>query len=331
MIKTAMACVGVVLVVIFTRPFWGGTATTETPAVVPVIRIAVSQTPLSSAFFIAQSKGMFKAKGLNVELVPCRGGVHCVDMLLEYKVDLATASETVFMFQSFRHPELRLLTSFVESSNDVKLLTLKGNGINSVDDLLGKKVGVIKGSASEFFLDSLLILNGLEIARVDRGFYSQNQLVDALIKQEVNAISGWEPLGYELNITRPEQVRQLQSDGVYNLSFNLIAQQPNMPNQAVLAALLGAIEQANLMLTSYPKRSQALVSEHLNVPFEQLSWSWSDYLFRLSLGNALLSNLQTQARWAMDQGLVESQEIPDFRSMLVWQLSDPVSAIAGPQ
>ncbi|MCE2570601.1 ABC transporter substrate-binding protein [Motilimonas eburnea] len=331
MVRAAMACVGIVLVVIFSRPFWYAKPSVDSAPVKPVIRIAVSQTPLTSAFFVAEDKGIFRAKGLNVELVPCRGGVKCVDMLLENKADLATASETVFMFRSFQHANLKLITSFVESSNDLKLLTLKDQKINTVDDLVGTKVGVIKGSSSEFFLDSLLILNGLDSGGVEKLFYSPSQLVSALLNQEVNAISVWEPFGYELNTMLPEQVLQLQSEGVYNLSFNLITQQESMPSQTDISALLDALEQANLLLVSHPKRSQTLVSEYLNVPFNQLSWSWPDYLFRLSLGNALLSNLQTQARWAIDQGLVEQHEIPDYRAMLLRLSADPISAIVEAQ
>ncbi len=331
MIRAATALFGMILVVIFFWPFWMSNYSKVTTPGLPAIRIAVSQTPLSSAFFLAESKGLFKAQGLNVELVPCRGGVQCIKMLLEHKVDLATASETVFMFQSFRNPNLRLVTSFVESSNDLKLLTLKDQEITAVDDLIDKKIGVIKGSSSEFFLDSLLILNGLTSERITKVNYTPSRLVDALLNKEVNAISVWEPFGYELNIMLPEQVVQLQSRGVYNLSFNLITQEPIVLNQDAWSALLSALEQANLMLVSHPKSSQALVSEHLNVSFNQLSWSWPDYLFRLSLGNALLSNLQTQARWALEQGLVEQHSMPDFRTMLMRPMVDPISAVAEAQ
>ena len=280
-----------------------------------VIRIAVSQTPLSSPFLIAESKRLFNQQGLDVELVPCIGGNKCMSLLLERKVDFATASETVFMFSSFEHPSLRLITSFVESDNDVKLLTLSDTEVTSLASLAGKKVGVVKASASEFFLDSLLILNGVDSAKVERIYFKPNQLVEALLTTKVDAIAAWEPYGYELNSTVPAQVLQLPSRGVYNLSFNLIGFELTANQQQAIPALLAALEQANLYLSAHPKQSQMMISEGLDISFRQLNWSWQDYLFRLSLGNALLSNLQTQARWAINRQLVPAKKIPLFRTM----------------
>ncbi|MCE2595137.1 ABC transporter substrate-binding protein [Motilimonas cestriensis] len=281
----------------------------------PVIRIAVSQTPLSSPFFIAKNKRLFSQQQLAVVLVPCFGGHKCMEMLLNHEVDFATASETVFMFNSFKQPDLRLISSFVESDNDVKLLTLSGGGIASLDQLEGKKVGVIKASASEFFLDSLLILNGIDSSLVERKYYKPAQLVEALLLTEVDAIAAWEPYGYELTNTVPEQVVQLPSRGVYNLSFNLIGLGEKGKQAESIPGILAALEQANLYLITHPKQSQTLVSEILGISFRQLNWSWQDYLFRLSLGNALLSNLHAQARWALDRQLIMGSEVPDFRAM----------------
>lgn len=280
-----------------------------------VIRIAVSQTPLSSPFFIAESKRLFKQQGLNVELVPCIGGNKCMSLLLDRKVDFATASETVFMFNSFEYPSLRLITSFVESDNDLKLLTLTDTAVADLASLAGKKVGVVKASASEFFLDSLLILNGVDSSKVERIYFKPSQLVEALLTTKVDAIAAWEPYGYELNSTVPTQVLQLPSRGVYNLSFNLIGFELSARQQQAIPALLTALEQANLYLTAHPKQSQMMISEGLDISFRQLNWSWQDYLFRLSLGNALLSNLQTQARWAINRQLVPAQKMPLFRPM----------------
>lgn len=321
MIKVATTLLGIVLL---TALLWWlvdgraiGSDSLREPSNAPIIRIAVSQTPLSSPFFIAQSKRLFSQQDLAVVLVPCFGGHKCMEMLLNHEVDFATASETVFMFNSFTQPELRLISSFVESDNDVKLLTLKGGGIVNLTSLEGQKVGVVKASASEFFLDSLLILNGIDSSSVERVYYKPTQLVEALLLTEVDAIAVWEPYGYELTNTVPEQVEQLPSRGVYNLSFNLIGLAGKHRKPEAISGILAALEQANLYLITHPKQSQTLVSETLGISFRQLNWSWQDYLFRLSLGNSLLSNLHTQARWALDRQLITGAEVPNFRAMFL--------------
>jgi len=53
----------------------------------------------------------------------------------------------------------------------------------------------------------------------------------------------------------------------------------------------------------------------LNIDPSQLRYSWNDYTFRLSLSNALFSNIQTQSQWAIDNQLVDEENSVDFRQI----------------
>ena len=67
-----------------------------------------------------------------------------------------------------------------------------------------------------------------------------------------------------------------------------------------------------------------MVAEYLHLPTEEVVALWPDYLFRLSLGNSLLSNLQSQARWAMTSGTIEAQQLPDFRNVIAPKALDQI-------
>lgn len=279
----------------------------------PVIRIAVSQTPLSAPFFIASKLKLFEQQGMNVELVPCSGGVQCADALFVEEVDFATASESVAMFKSFERRDFVLLASFVSSDNDLKLLTVPNRGVTTVGDLAGKRVGVVKASASEFYFDSILIANGLRGLNVEKVYLNPEQLNQALFSFNVDAISVWEPWGYRTEMTSATEVHNLGVGGIYNLSFNLMTLKPTVEHsESKSIALLQALKQAIVWIHNNPSQSRQWVAKALNVQLHQLEWSWQDYAFRLSLGNALLSNIQLQARWAIENRLV-SGKLPDYR------------------
>jgi len=276
-------------------------------------KIGVSLTPLSAPFFVADQMGLFTQFGLNVTLLPCSSGVSCADLMLSSDVDYATASESVVMFKSFQRDDILLLASFVESDNDLKLLSLVPSKIAHVEQLEGKRVGVIKGSASEFYFDSVLIGSNLRDLSVDKVYLQPKELVPALLAYDVDAISAWEPMGYQVDLLSVAKVNNLGIDGVYQLSFNLISR----PSHLEFAGdeptrLLQALQEAIDWIKGHPDQAMTLLSQRLEVPVEQIDWSWDDYVFRLSLGNSLLSNLQLQARWAIDSGLV-SKSPPDFR------------------
>ncbi len=285
------------------------------PKLAKPIIIAVSQTPLSAPFLVANDKQLFQKYGVDVVLQSCMGGIACAQLLFEGQTDLATASESVVMFESFMHRDIRLITSFVESDNDLKLLALNSQDIHEIDDLREKRVGVVEGSASEFYFDSLLIAHNASDLNYTKIYMQPQDLLSALLSFKVDAISIWEPYGYKAMISSKSEINNLGLQGIYQLSFNLISIEKNIvQKEKELINLLLALQEAILWINSNPQESQALIAKSLDVPPNQLKWSWKDYLFRLSLGNVLLSNLQMQARWASEKGLV-SGLTPDFRTV----------------
>lgn len=280
------------------------------------IRIAVSQTPLSSPFIIADQQQFFVEHGVSVEIVPCYGGVACAKMLFDGDVDLATASESVVVFQSFNRNDFKLIASFVESGNDLKLLTLNEYNIEHISALSGKSVGVIKASASEYYLDSLLIAHNLTQMPLNKIYLKPQELEQSLISNAVDAISVWEPYGYLLETRANSETINLGMQGVYNLSFNLLAMNEDLNKTTEESArILRAVGEAIDWIHANPDEARVTIASRLDIPLEQLEWSWKDYVFRLSLSNSLLSNLQMQARWAMSAGLVEGVQ-PEYRQIL---------------
>jgi ABC-type nitrate/sulfonate/bicarbonate transport system substrate-binding protein len=285
-----------------------------------VIKIAVSNTPLSTPLFVAHKKGFFKQHGLNVELIGLEGGVKCFEALITEQVDFATASETVAMFNSFYRSDFAILTSFVESDNDIKLISLSAEKYQNLASIKNAKIGIIKSSASEFFFDSLLILHHQHDLPLERVYLKPNELLAALENGEVDAISAWEPLGYQI-LQRSKNANQVMSTkGLYNLSFNLLGLKQNQVSlkdrQSLLKALIDAID----FISENPPESQLIVSQTLDMDLQQLRYLWKDYSFRVSLSNALVSNIQSQAQWAIDNRLVLKDNRIDVRMIIDKQL-----------
>lgn len=279
------------------------------------VRVGVALTPLVSPFLIAEKLDLFEKYSLKVDLFPCVSGNACTQLMLDHDVDYAAASESVVMFQSHEHSQIALLVSFVESDNDLKLLTLSPNNIGSVAQLEGKRVGIIKGTASEFYFDSVLLANDLKDLKVDKVYLEPHELVPALLSYRVEAISAWEPMGYQSNLLSAAEVVNLGARGIYQLSFNLLSTRPYLAfADDEPQRLLQALNEAVLWINANQEQAQLIIAERLNIPVNQVKWSWPDYVFRLSLGNSLLSNLQFQTRWARESGLVRGTS-PDYREV----------------
>ncbi len=288
------------------------------------ISIAVSSTPLSAPFFIAQQQGFFAQNDLDVTLVNCSGGVRCMEEMFTGQVDYSTASETVAMFNRFQRHDFKLLSSFVTSTKDIKVITKKNNNIDRASDLLSQPIGAIKSSASEFYLDTFLLLNNINPNAANIVFYSPEALSQALLDDKVVAISTWEPHIYNINSQQPNLIRDLSLDGIYQLNFNLFAMQnsASATNRQLLNALRSAID----WISMNDEDSQQIIADKLSTSKQQIEWTWGDYFFHLSLSNSLLANIELQARWAKEKGRIKAQTMPNFRDLLaVESTSTPVN------
>ncbi len=283
----------------------------------PAVTIAVSRTPLSAPIYIADSLGYFRSAGVNVELVETEGGNLCYQMMIDGKTDFATSSESVIMFNGFKRQDFDNLATFVRSEHDVKVVTKASMGITSARELQGRKVALIKGSASEYFLDMVLAIEGVELSHVELVHLLPKEMPLALERGEVDAIAVWEPYAYEAVTLLGEDAHWLPSKNLYELTFNLLARKQTVQNNQVAAEkIIRALKHAIEYINANPSDAQRMLRERLKLDQRFIEWIWQDYLFNLSLNRSLILSLENEARWAVDRGLTESKVVPDFRQLL---------------
>ncbi|WP_168195195.1 ABC transporter substrate-binding protein [Shewanella sp. SNU WT4] len=285
------------------------------------IKIAVSLSPLSTPVIIAKQQGFFTQYGVDVELLTTIGGNACLERLLNNEVDLATTSDSAIMFMSFSRQDFRVLANISSSDNDIKLYTQDNSGIHAPKDLINKNVGIVKHSASEYLIDQLLLLHGLESSQIKRRYYSADKLANALLTGEVDAVSIWEPYGYRLQANNPSVRLAFDTQVLSLLSFSLVTQE-KLANSLQWPAILQAINAANLFILSNEAESQRVVQAFLGVDAKELTSLWPDYRFRLSSSEFLLAQLKNSAHWALTTGIVSSTIMPDFDQIIHSQALD---------
>jgi len=281
------------------------------------ISIAVSRTPLSAPIYIADSLGYFSSAGLNVELVEKNGGNLCFQLMMDGTTDFATSSDSVIMFNGFKRNDFENLVTFVQSDHDVKVLTKSINGIRSAKDLKGKKVAIIKGSASEYFLDMFLAIEGIEFSSVILVDLPANEMSLALERNQVDAIVVWEPFAYKAIKQLGDEAVLLSSSNLYELTFNLLAKKQTTANDAKTSVkVITALKQAVEYINANEVKAQQLLKDRLNLDQPFITWIWDDYLYDVSLNRSLILSLENEARWAISRGLTDKKVIPDYRKFM---------------
>lgn len=281
------------------------------PAIAAELSIAVAGTPLSLPIFVAENQGFFREEGLKIQLLPVTGGHLAMKEVLEGRADVGTASDSVLMFNSLNRDDFVTLGYFVRSPSDLSILAREETPLTP-EAWQGKTIGVVKGSSSEYLMHSWFLRNGIDPQSVRLLDIKPSTMVEALAQQKVAAVSIWEPIAFNIR----QQVAgstELSSSGMHTLTFHLLTLRETSRSRAKdLQAMLRAIDQAESFIRQNPQRAQIILQDSLKVDWAFIDWIWPRYHFQLGLDQALISSLESQARWSMENGLTTLEQVPNY-------------------
>jgi NitT/TauT family transport system substrate-binding protein len=281
------------------------------------LHIAVSRTPLSLPIYVAESQGFFAAEGVAVRTSDCIGGFRCMRSMADGLADLATAADTPIVFSSFERSDFMVLATFATTSHDVKLVGRKDADVAIPQHWSGKKVGVVRGAASHYVVDAFLLLHGVDPHLVQMVWMQPEDMAAALLDGRLDVAAVWEPYGWAAAKALAGNAQLVPSVHLYTETFNLVASRRLAGvRDAEFAAMLRAIARAERFIAEQPQQAQRILKARLGLDQSFVDWVWRDLHFRLSLDEALLSTLESEAKWAVREGHVKSTKMPNFRSRL---------------
>ena len=300
---TILIIIGIGLFYFYLQQFWSHKKYSVT--------IAVSKTPLSTPFYVAKSINAFDKTCVIVEYSNVIGGQIAFEKVINGKVDFGTSSDSVIAFQSLTHQSFVTHAMFVQSDNDVKLITRSSDKIKSIMDLKGKRVGVTKGTASEYLLSTLLAIEGLTMRDVELYHYKPEQLIQGFSHDEVDAIVPWEPFAFQASQLLNNKIKIHDTKSLSTLSFNLISQTADSQLVEKAKCVIQGLNTAINYIASHPKESKKIVIDELNLDPAFIDWVWPDYIFKLGLNQSLILSIKYQALWAVETQMRQFREVPN--------------------
>lgn len=281
----------------------------------PIV-IAVSKTPLSSPFYVAKAINAFDSTCVSVTFEQVIGGQAAFAKVMSGEVDFGTSSDSVIAFQSLLQKQFVSHAMFVQSDNDVKLLSRSSSNIVKISDLKGKRIGVTKGTASEYFLSTLLALHGVSIDEVEIQDFKPEELSSAFINNVVDAIAPWEPFAYQSAQQLLNEVVVHDTKNLNTLSFNLISKQADNYTVEKAKCILEALNTAINFMALKPKEAQEIVIKELGLAPDFIRWVWPDYIFKLALNQSLMLSIKSQAAWVNETQMMNLKTPPNINEFL---------------
>ena len=265
---------------------------------------------------IAKEKGYFAANGLDVDITEYPSGPPAVADLLRGKNDFAIAADLVGVNALFTNKQLRILSQ-VSQQHVFYLIVRKDKGIAKPADLRGKKIGVTKKGAGEFFLSRYLNLNGMTTADITVADLSPTDMMIQLSSGQADGIVIFEPHVYDLiqsmggNITVFAIQGEQPTVGLAYTTEYFTTQKPEVVRRYV-ASLLAA----QTFLKEHDQEARQILARAMNYDIAYVNYLWPKIDFSLTLRQSLLIGMEDEARFLIQEHLADQTTAPNFRNYI---------------
>ena len=261
---------------------------------------------------MAEDKNFFIDNGLNVTFKYYDVGLNTVKGMQNGEVDMAWCAEYILVGQVLGKQNIQTIAS-VAKTDLTSIIARRDRGIETVSDLYGKKIGVVRGTVMEYFLGRFLELNGLRISDVTLVNITLGQSADLVINGSLDAVVSFPPY--------TETARQQLGDNAVGWSiqsrqeiYGLITCRADWipQHQEVVKRFLNAISQAEDYMIQHPDEAKDIVQKKMNYTRDYMAAVWSRNDFSLSLDQSLVVAMENEARWMIKNRLTFETEVPDF-------------------
>ena len=220
------------------------------------------------------------------------------------KSHLATNSETQVLRSSYANPDLRMILTVAECP--YRIVARRSAGIAALADLRGKKIGVMRKSSAEYFLDRMLRTAGLTtddatlVPFMAKTAAPLTHMPQSLHNGELDAMTVWEPQLQRAVKVLGEHAIVFCDSAVYSERFNLCTTQANLDDPALrpkIVAFVRALIAATKELRRDPSEAQRLVAQAAELDIETVKDAWPFLTYPASLSPNLADILLPVDVW----------------------------------
>jgi NitT/TauT family transport system substrate-binding protein len=277
-------------------------------------KITIDVSPLlgSAALYIAHEKGYFQEEGLEATLQIHASGQLSLQAVLAGEADFAAVAETPIAYAAVGGRPLAVVATISRIERATLIVARKDRGISQAADLKGKKIGVVPGTAGDFFLHIYLTTSYIDPKEVRIVSLPPDEVVNALLAGAVDAVSTWSPQTIALQDQLGGNAVILDEPGLYTLTWNLVvARDFTRRDPDAIVRVLRAIVRANRFIARQPEEARAVTARNLGADLAAVEREWANCKPTAVLDQDLILDLEDQARWILKKEAV-GKEVPNF-------------------
>ena len=290
------------------------------------IDLACVMNPDFSLVHIAIARGFFADEGLIVNVKPFAIGKTALAAVISGEADLATSLETPVVFAILGGEEIQIVAAVATSDKNLVLVANRGAGVAKPGDLAGKKVGVTKGTAAEYFLSSFLVAHRISESGITPVDTQPDDLLDALMSRGTAAAVLWNPLTLQIGDVLGRQGLVFPSEDIYTAYDLVVGDRAFLEaNPEAITSFIRALIRAETFFKKDFEKALSHIGEFTKSEEPALRASLDLYRYKVALDLSLLLVLEDESRWAMR---IQPDAFKTMPKYLDYIFSEALSSVA---
>ncbi|MEH2543557.1 ABC-type nitrate/sulfonate/bicarbonate transport system substrate-binding protein [Bradyrhizobium sp. AZCC 2262] len=273
-------------------------------------------------FFVADHDKTWEKHGLIPKVSTFASGRLVLDALVGGGVVIGTAAETPVVFATLNGLPVRIIAT-MNRHEPFDLVAIKD--IKTNKDIKGRRIGYSQGTNAHLYLSKLLKQEGLSWSDITAVSLNPGDFVSSLAGGAIDGFIWTEPHLSQAVGQAPDKFHIIRAEGLYNTYSTVITLQSTIDSKPdLLVKALKALIEADDNIKRDPDAAATLTAERIKLDPAIAKAFWKRANFKFDLDKpALVSQLEEQARWAVDNKLVRPDaKIPDFNTVVVTSVLD---------
>ncbi len=264
-------------------------------------------------FPIAEQYGFFKDVGLDVKSSHSAAAKFAYDALVAGSVDFAVLVDMNIAHNLFNQTpdgrlknDLVILAELAEPIHAIKLLGRKDRGIQTANDLVGRKAGVLFGVNIHLFLHKYLLANNVPLSNVEMVNLAPPNAVAAFKSDagdagsRVDAIVTWQPFVYKLQQEMGDKIIVLADDSQEYWYYKMIlvtTKEYLEKNPETVAAMLKGLKKADDLIQEDPNVGIETMANLLYMDKADVANFYGEHQYKLQLTDRLFEMIVEDVNW----------------------------------
>jgi NitT/TauT family transport system substrate-binding protein len=313
--NSGIVIIAIAVIALFVLGAWFFTSLTPAYSGNPEsITVAYSPFESTALLWVAEDRHFFEKNGLNLSLRKYDSGAASLDGVVNEEADMTVGvTEFPLVRKALQNVKVSAIGT-VDKGDFTYLVARKDRGIVNVSDLKGKRIGTTIGTIAEFHLGRFLTLNGMtmrDITLVD--VKTPDGWVNEVVNGNIDGISTSQPYADAARDRLGDNAVMWSVQGRQPLFALVVSTDAWIAGHpGTVRKFLNSLADAEEFINSHPAEARAIIQRRLNFSDTYMPSVWQQNQFSLTLDQSLVSAMEDEARWMIENNLTNATVVPDF-------------------